>query len=135
MRDINQLETSVALLCHQFVADCKKDGIDVLITCTFRTLAEQAELYARGRTKPGKKVTNAKPGFSFHNFRLAFDFVPIVHGKAVWNDPALFTRCGEIGESIGLEWAGRWKTFKEMAHMQYTDGHPLSYFQNGGKLS
>lgn len=43
----------------------------VRITHTLRTFEEQAELYAQGRTKPGKRVTNAKPGFSFHNYGLA----------------------------------------------------------------
>lgn len=41
----------------------------------FRTVEEQDELYAQGRTKPGLKVTNARGGQSQHNFGLAIDFV------------------------------------------------------------
>ena len=84
---------------------------------------------------PGKKVTNAKPGMSFHNHRCAFDFVPIVNGKAQWSDAALFEQCGAIAESVGLEWAGRWKSFKEVAHCQLSQGHPISYFMAGGNLT
>lgn len=42
---------------------------------TIRTFAEQEALYAQGRTKPGKVVTNAKAGMSYHNYGLAVDIV------------------------------------------------------------
>jgi peptidoglycan L-alanyl-D-glutamate endopeptidase CwlK len=45
---------------------------------TLRTIAEQNELYAQGRTKAGKIVTNAKGGQSYHNYGLAFDIVLLV---------------------------------------------------------
>lgn len=44
---------------------------------------------------------------------------------------SLFTRCGAIGESVGLEWAGRWKTFREMAHLQYTGGLTIAQLAAG----
>ncbi|NDB70468.1 MAG: peptidase M15, partial [Methylocystaceae bacterium] len=80
-RKIEDLHPYVAKLCRAFVAACKKEGIDILITSTWRDNEAQNALYAQGRTKPGKKVTNAKAGSSFHNYKLAFDFVPIVNGK------------------------------------------------------
>ncbi len=52
-------------------------------THTLRTNAEQNELYAQGRTKPGKVVTFAKGGQSMHNYGLAIDVVLIVDGKKV----------------------------------------------------
>ena len=134
-RNIDDLEPIVAVLCKQFIDKCKTAGIDVIITSTYRDMESQAALYARGRTKPGKKVTNAKPGKSFHNWKVAFDFAPIVNGKIPWNDIETFTKCGEIGESVGLEWAGRWKTFKEYAHLQYTQGLTLADFQEGKRLA
>jgi peptidoglycan L-alanyl-D-glutamate endopeptidase CwlK len=109
-----------------------------LVTSTYRSTAEQNALYAQGRTKPGKKVTNAKGGQSFHNHRLAYDVVPLRNGKPVWGttgeDGKLWQRVGELGEAAGLEWAGRWTKFREFPHFQYTGGKPLSYFQNGGRL-
>jgi peptidoglycan L-alanyl-D-glutamate endopeptidase CwlK len=133
-RDIKDLNPKVATKCNQFIESCKKQGIDVLITSTYRDAESQNALYAQGRTAPGKKVTNAKGGQSFHNWKVAFDFVPLVNGKAMWSDTALFTKCGEIAESVGLEWAGRWKTFKELAHCQYTGGLTLHDFQQGKTL-
>jgi peptidoglycan L-alanyl-D-glutamate endopeptidase CwlK len=133
-RDINDLLPPVAVLCWSFIENCRAAGIEVLITCTYRDEAAQAALYAQGRTSPGPKVTNARPGASFHQYRVAFDFVPLQHGKAAWQESALFKTCGEIAEKTGLEWAGRWRQFQEMAHCQYSGGLSLADFQAGRTL-
>ena len=133
-RSMSDLNPKVAAMCSEFINRCKTQGIDVIITSTYRDGEAQDKLYAQGRTEPGKKVTNAKAGQSFHNWRVAFDFVPIVNGKAMWNDNTLFIKCGEIAEGVGLEWAGRWKKFNEMPHCQYTGGLTLADFQSGKTL-
>jgi peptidoglycan L-alanyl-D-glutamate endopeptidase CwlK len=130
-RNINDLHPKVAAMTTEFVNRCKAANIDVIITSTYRDIESQNALYEQGRSLPGKKVTNAKGGQSFHNWKVAFDFCPIVNGKAAWSDAALFTKCGEIAESVGLEWAGRWVKFKELAHCQYTGGLKLADFQAG----
>ena len=130
-RDVKDLVEPVQSRARAFVAACKKQGIDVLITSTYRDYESQNALYAQGRTKAGRRVTNAKGGQSWHNFRCAFDFVPMVNGKAQWNDLRTFRKCGEIAESVGLEWAGRWKSFPEMAHCQYTGGNTLAQLRAG----
>jgi peptidoglycan L-alanyl-D-glutamate endopeptidase CwlK len=133
-RKLEDLHPKVKLLCEQFISECKLHNIDVIITSTYRDTESQNALYAQGRTLPGNKVTNAKGGQSFHNWKVAFDFCPIVNGKAMWSDTALFTKCGEIAESVGLEWAGRWVKFKELAHCQYTNGLTLADFQSGKSI-
>ena len=134
-RKIEDLHPTVAKMCNNFISKCEKSGIDILITSTYRDKESQNALYAQGRTTTGKIVTNAKGGQSWHNWHVAFDFVPIKHGKAQWEDIELFTHCGEIAESCGLEWAGRWTTFKELAHCQFTGGLTLADFQAGKTLS
>ena len=134
-RDLKDLHPIVQAKAQAFINSCKKAGIEVLITSTYRDFESQNALYAQGRTRPGKKVTNAKAGQSWHNYRVAFDFVPIVNGKAQWNDIGLFVKCGEIAEAHGLEWAGRWKTFKEYAHCQYTGGKTLAQLQGGAQIA
>lgn len=133
-RDLKDLHPKVAALAQQFIDRCKAKGIDILITSTYRDSESQNALYAQGRTKPGRVVTNAKAGESWHNWRCAFDFVPITNGKAQWEDTATFERCGKIAESLGLEWAGRWTRFRELAHCQYTGGLTLADFQAGKTL-
>lgn len=130
-RSLDDLHPEVKKLAETFITACRDADIDVLITSTFRNHESQAALFAIGRTKPGRIVTNAGPGQSFHNWRVAFDFVPIVHGKAMWESFDLFQQCGWIAENAGLEWAGRWKTIRELAHCQFTGGLTIEDFQNG----
>jgi peptidoglycan L-alanyl-D-glutamate endopeptidase CwlK len=133
-RHIDHLTSKSAELCRAFIMACAKQGIDILITSTYRDKESQTALYAQGRTKPGKKVTNARAGCSFHNYGVAFDFVPIVNGKAQWNDTGTFIKCGEIAEHLGLQWAGRWTgSLRELAHCQYTGGLTLADYQAGKK--
>lgn len=111
-------------MAREFVKRCNQSGVNVLIYCTLRSNEEQAQLYAQGRTVTGKIVTNARPGESLHNpdsqgFANAFDAVPVVAGVAAWDDFRLIARMGAIGESVGLEWAGRWKgKLRESVHFQ-----------------
>jgi peptidoglycan L-alanyl-D-glutamate endopeptidase CwlK len=130
-RSLEDLHPIVREKVIEFKDLCAKEGIDVLITCTYRSAKEQDDLYAQGRTKPGRIVTNAKGGQSWHQWRVAFDFVPIINGKAQWNDIETFNRCGLLAEQVGLEWAGRWKSFKELAHCQQTFGLSIADFKAG----
>jgi peptidoglycan L-alanyl-D-glutamate endopeptidase CwlK len=123
-RSLDDLTPAMKVKCEQFIQKCKEHGIDVIITSTYRDFESQNALYAQGRTTKGPIVTNAKAGYSYHNYRIAFDFCPIVGGKAVWNDIKTFVKCGEIGKSLGLEYAGDWASFKEYAHLQEA-GHTL----------
>jgi len=126
-RRLEDLHPLMRPLVNAFLSACKHDDIDILVTCTYRSDEEQARLYAQGRTKPGLKVTNAKPGQSMHNFRfngkpasLAVDIVPLVNGKPVWSATApVWQKVGKLGETAGLEWAGRWKRFREFPHFQH----------------
>lgn len=138
-RSLDELHPVVKPRVEQFIALCDQEGIDLLVTSTYRDHESQNALYAQGRTTPGKKVTNAKAGQSWHNWRCAVDIVPLRNGKPVWNtsgeDAKLWERVGQLGEQAGLEWAGRWKTFKEMAHFQYTGGLTLADLQAGKQIT
>lgn len=50
-----------------------------------RTLERQAKLFAMGRTAPGQAVTDHREGESFHNYSLAFDWVPLVREEKAYN--------------------------------------------------
>ena len=117
-RKISDLHPVVQEQCRHFIESCAQQGIDVIITSTLRDNDSQAALYAQGRSRSGPIVTNARPGTLAHNYGLAFDFCPIVNGKADWKNINTFKRCGVIAESLGLEWVGRWSHFAELAHCQ-----------------
>jgi len=94
-------------------------GTTIEVVQGLRTYAEQDALYAQGRTKPGKKVTNARGGQSNHNFGLAVDVCPFVSGKPNWDAPqTTWERIGEAGEAEGLEWGGNWSSIVDMPHLQ-----------------
>lgn len=135
-RDINELVPPAKERVEKFKALCKENNIDLLITSTYRDNESQNALFAQGRTAPGKIVTNAKAGQSWHNFRCAVDVVPLVNGKPVWDgDDPIWVKVGALGKQAGLEWAGDWKKFKEMAHFQYTGGLTLAQLNAGGKIA
>jgi peptidoglycan L-alanyl-D-glutamate endopeptidase CwlK len=139
-RKIEDLVPAVQQRAKALVKAAKDAGIDLLITSTYRSNEEQAALYAQGRTKPGAIVTNARPGDSYHNWRCAFDVVPLRNGKPVWGttgpDGDLWRKIGEMGETVGLEWAGRWTgKLREMAHFQYTGGLRLADFKAGREIA
>lgn len=128
-RRIEDCHPDLQPLVHAFIDRCHENKIDLLITCTYRSGAEQNALYAQGRTAAGKRVTNAKAGQSAHNFELngtpaskAIDVVPLVNGKPVWSTSGtnwnLWKMLGALGESVGLEWGGHWKSIHDYPHFQ-----------------
>jgi len=122
-RKIEDLHPNLQPLARRFSEECEREGVPVMIYRTYCSNAEQDELYAKGRTKPGPKVTNAKGGKSDHNFTIdgkpaakAFDAVPMRGEVAIWNDPQLWAKMGEVARRIGLKWGGDWKSFKDQPH-------------------
>lgn len=129
-RKIEDLNETVAAKCKQLIHECDMQGIDLIVTSTYRDFESQEKLYAQGRTDPGAIVTKARGGDSIHNYRMAFDVVPVVGGKAVWNDNVLWRKIGKIGTDIGLEWGGSWTNFKDFPHFQDTGGLTLAQLRN-----
>ena len=125
---IAKLHPSVVAEVTKIVNECNSNltgRAQVRISQGLRTFSEQNELYAQGRTKAGKKVTNAKGGQSIHNYGLAVDIVLIIDGKtASWdtvkdwdNDKvADWYECVKIFAKHGWDWGGNWKTFKDLPH-------------------
>lgn len=107
--NISTLLPQVQEPMRNLVRKAAEAGIQIRLTSGNRTYAEQDALYAQGRTKPGKVVTNARGGYSSHNFGLAADFTIFDGNSPVWESPN-YTKVGKIAESLGLSWGGRWST-------------------------
>lgn len=106
-------------------------GVTVEVISGLRSWAAQAALYAQGRTKPGRIVTKARPGSSWHNYGLAIDLGLFMNGNYIDETMPkvadnLYAEIGRIAEVHGIEWAGNWKTFQETPHFQVTFGKTLS---------
>lgn len=120
-RDISRLRSDVAANCRVFIQRCKAAGLPVLVVETVRDLEYQANLYAQGRTKPGKIVTNQKtPSFHWDKVALAFDICKNVKGHE-YDDADFFRRCGVIGKKMGFTWGGDWKSLPDKPHFQWDD--------------
>lgn len=118
MRDTTQLHPLLQAKIVQLKAECKKQGLNIAIGECLRTVAEQDALYAQGRTKPGKIVTNAKGSShsSQHQWGISFDFFQNVKGKEFDNSKKFFNKVGKIAESIGLGWGGSWTSIVDLPH-------------------
>ena len=150
-RNLDDLDHPFRGKARKFIILCEQAGLEVLIYCTARGLEEQSILYRQSRTlseikakakeladvygrsdlakilldvgpQNGPHVTNAGPGQSLHNYGLAFDGVPIIHGKPIWDtESPLWRLYGDIAEMAGMDWSGSWIRFTEYPHCQEHD--------------
>jgi peptidoglycan LD-endopeptidase CwlK len=96
-----------------------------------RTIEEQNAIYAQGRTKPGKKVTNARGGSSYHNYGLAIDFAFLdSKGQISWDinkdwdldHQSDWMEVVKIFKEAGWEYGGDWK-MRDYPHLQKSFGY------------
>jgi peptidoglycan LD-endopeptidase CwlK len=132
---IERLHPSVRAEITNAVEECNialTGKAKIRITQGLRTFEEQDALYAIGRTKPGKKVTNAQAGKSVHNYGFAIDICLIINNtEASWNTVkdwdndkiADWYECVKIFAKYGWEWGGNWKTFKDLPHFDKRDNN------------
>jgi peptidoglycan L-alanyl-D-glutamate endopeptidase CwlK len=109
LRAIDTLDVGFQKQVRGWVNEMVTSRIEPLIYCGRRTMEEQAALYAKGRTSKGKIVTKARPGESYHNYGLAFDWVPLKRTAknadlwvANWDDETAFKLGEHVGLSFGL---------------------------------
>jgi peptidoglycan LD-endopeptidase CwlK len=133
--------TARLLTCHPLLVTLFQRAIkradlrhDMTVVYGHRTNAEQAKLYAQGRTAPGRVVTWSKPGTSRHNTSpsKAVDVVPYVGGRpdpATWAnfhaiapsikaEWAAMVNEGLVPDGVTLEWGGDWQRKPDGAHWQ-----------------
>jgi peptidoglycan L-alanyl-D-glutamate endopeptidase CwlK len=127
-KNIATLHPRVRPFARALIEKAGGQGIIIKVTSATRTFAEQDELFAQGRTKPGKIVTKVRGGFSNHNFGIAID-ITIFKGSSdpekattpVFESP-LYKAIGALGTDLGLEWGGNWTSFKDEPHFQLRPG-------------
>lgn len=126
---IDDLHPTIRPMARTLLDLAAKEGIDLRITFGIRTFEQQEALYNQtcdGKDNDGdgkideadEKVTQAKPGQSFHNYGLAIDVCPFVKGKPDWKSK-LWNRIGQLGKSVGFSWGGDWAKFKDLPHFEY----------------
>ena len=118
---LNQLHPSIresAIRAYKKAVQITPKGVHPFVVQTLRTFEEQDLLYQKGRTRPGAKVTNAKPGQTYHNYGLALDFCLQINGKLVWKVDENWMKVVQCFKEEGFEWGGDWKSFKDQPHVE-----------------
>lgn len=116
-QNIATLLPPVQPLARTLIAAAAAAGIVIKVISGTRSYAEQDDLYEQGRTKPGSIVTNARGGYSNHNFGIAFDVGVFEGGRYIEESPAYKT-VGALGKKLGLEWGGDWQTIVDEPHFE-----------------
>ena len=116
-RVIATLLPEVRPIARTLVQKAAANGIEIKVISGHRSYAEQDALYAKGRTAPGPKVTNARGGFSNHNFGIAFD-IGVFSGSRYLGVSPKYKAVGVLGQDLGLEWGGNWTSFVDEPHFQ-----------------
>lgn len=127
-RNLSTLEPALQALARKFLALAQKalpEGVTVKVISGTRSYEEQDALYAQGRTRPGPIVTNARAGYSNHNFGLSLD-VGLFRGADYLEESPWYAKLGPLGESVGLAWGGRWKGLVDTPHYELKHGLTLA---------
>lgn len=116
-KNIATLHPNVQPYARALVLKAANAGITIKVISGLRTYEEQNIIYAQGRSKPGKIVSNARGGYSNHNFGTAFDIGVFDGAKWIPEDPR-YKAVGALGSELGLEWGGNWKSIQDEPHFQ-----------------
>jgi peptidoglycan L-alanyl-D-glutamate endopeptidase CwlK len=134
-KNVATLHSKVQQVFKNWIAECQimaaAHGYEYKAISGNRTWEEQAKIYAQGRTSPGKIVTNAKPGYSNHNFGIAVDMGVFKNGKYLdefnpSESEAFHKKAAIIADKYNIEWGGNWKSFKDYPHFEYKTGKTLT---------
>lgn len=118
---LSLINPQLARLIHQLSDRLAQENITIRVTQGMRSWMEQQKDYAQGRTSPGKIITAAQAGYSWHQFGMAVDVVPMVNDEPDWNDGAKWNRIVAIAESLGLTSGTSWG---DRPHLQLTGKFP-----------
>lgn len=114
-RDIGALTPLAQQACNLFLDECKRRGISIFITETYRSQARQDYLYEQGRTRPGNIVTWTRN--SKHTGRMAWDIA--VNPPLALYDYATLHIAGQVAKDLGITWGGEWDT-PDRPHFEIT---------------
>ena len=116
-QNIATLLPPVQPLARALIVAAAAAGIANKIISGTRTYEEQNALYEQGRTRSGHIVTNARGGYSNHNFGIAFDIGVFEGGRYLDESPA-YKAVGALGKQLGLDWGGDWQSIQDEPHFE-----------------
>ena len=102
------------MIAELFTRAEKELGYTLYATSGYRSYAEQVALY-------NQNSSNAKPGFSSHNFGFALDLNVRKDGKAILlkafsNDAWKKSGVVDLAKNIGIDWVGDFGSYHDPVH-------------------
>jgi peptidoglycan LD-endopeptidase CwlK len=96
----------------------EQHGYEMVILEGYRSPERQDDL-----ARMGASVTNAKAFQSYHQYGLAADSAFLLNGKLVISEKDAwamkgYALYGQVSESVGLHWGGRWKLL-DFGHIEW----------------
>lgn len=122
---LNFVHPALSRRVHQLNSLLIDEDIYIHVIQGLRTFVQQDALYAQGRTTPGRIVTDARGGYSAHNFGYACDLDPFKLGVPDWaaDDPewqAMLSKALTCGLSEGA----LWREFPDRPHFYLSELPP-----------
>jgi peptidoglycan LD-endopeptidase CwlK len=166
-RDLNLLQISFREKVEVVLAECQHRGITMTPYATMRTPHQQARLWRQSRTSAeiqervqwlrengapylasvieevgpqfGKKVTNAIPGLSWHQWGEAVDCFWNRDDRAEWSSRKKvllpdgthtngYHMYARMSTKHGLNAGGFWSSFKDWPHIQFRSQRLSSFY-------
>jgi|TARA_Y100000310_G_scaffold84459_1_gene81313 peptidoglycan L-alanyl-D-glutamate endopeptidase CwlK len=129
---VNTLLPQLQPVFRELLWRCAIANVYVRVVCGYRSEEEQANKYAQGRTIPGNIVTNAKAGWSFHQYKCAMDIVPLIRINTLrylvpWQEKAMFAQIAYLASELGIEQPIAW----DLGHLQYDGGNTIEEAKDG----
>lgn len=127
---IRGASSQLAIAMDQFAARMLLLGHHLAFVQVWRSPATQNALYAQGRTKPGRIVTDARAGQSAHCCMIgitpasqAFDIAPQINGQIYWpmdeHTQDFWSDARDTGRMLGLVWGATFNTPpRDFGHFQ-----------------
>jgi peptidoglycan L-alanyl-D-glutamate endopeptidase CwlK len=140
LKDLHPVLASRAV---SLLTQLEMEGFECRITQGLRTFDEQNDLWKQGRNgNPGPVVTNAPAGYSWHNYGLAFDVVPIGAGGSDWNTShSDWQRIISLAPMFKLFSGSLFRSFPDAPHLQPIEipesptDEDRQTFTDGGSIS
>lgn len=128
-RNLDHLFPVFRARVDKLISNMKAAGFTPKVVEGLRSTAYQQWLYAQGRTRPGKKVTDddGVHNISKHQHGMAVDLVDDTGGKINWNNIKFYAQLSKEAKALGLEWGGWWKTLVDKPHVQWPAADHKTY--------
>ena len=132
-KNITSLTPAAQQACRAFLAACKAQGVNLIITETKRSQDRQNQLFGQGRTRTECAARGISPSYakpeekkvtwtlnSNHKSGQAWDIAVLKDGAIDWGYTAGFWKAGAIAKSLGITWGGDWVK-PDMPHFEYKE--------------